>query len=326
MGREFSRRAALRALAGSFAALTVTSARAADKLRVGKAVVENIGFIPLDVGLKYGLFEKQGLEIEAINFTGGAKVAQAVAAGAVDISLSGGPDMAYAAKGAPQIAIATISASPAFMGISVGKESPARTIDDLKGKRIGVTSNGSLTFWLAEELNRVKGWTNEQDRALPTAIGGSATSAFAALKAGQIDASIGSTQAGYQLEEQQQGRLLLNISEYVTRLELFVTFASTTIIQQNPDAVRRFLKGWYETVAFMKSHKAETMQVSSEVIGFSLAIADRSYDSLISQYSTDGRFEPKAVDKLVSSFVDLKLVDNPADIAKFYTEEFLPKG
>jgi len=326
MRTELSRRAALAAFAGSFAALTITQARAADRLRVGKAVVENIGFIPLDVGMKYGLFAKEGLEIEAINFSGGAKVAQAVAAGAIDISLSGGPDMAYAAKGAPQIAIATITASPAFMGISVGKESTSRAIDDLKGKRIGVTSNGSLTFWLAEELNRVKGWTNEQDRVLPIAVGGSPTSAFAALKAGQIDASIGSTQAGYQLEEQHEGRLLLNISEYVTRLELFVIFASTTIIAQNPDAVRRFLKGWYATVAFMKSHKAETVQVASDVIGFSLAIADRSYDSLISQYSTDGRFEPKEIDKLVSSFVDLKVVEHPADVAKFYTEEFLPKG
>lgn len=326
MGTELSRRAALAALAGSFAGLAIAPARAADQLRVGKAVPENIGFIPLDVGMKYGLFQREGLEIEEIAFTGGAKLAQAVAAGSIDIALSGGPDMAYAAKGAPQIAIATITASPAFMGISVGKDSTARTIDDLRGKRIGITSNGSLTFWLAEELNRVKGWTSEQDRAVPIAIGGSPTTAFAALRAGQIDASIGSVEAGYQLEEQQQGRLLLNISEYVARLELFVTYASTAIIQQSPDTVRRFLKGWYATVAFMKAHKAETVQVASEVIGFSQAIASRSYDNLMPQYSTDGKFEPKAIDKLVSSFLDLKLVDNPADIAKFYTEEFLPKG
>jgi len=326
MGSMLSRRAALASLATSLAIGRMPSARAAEKLRVGKAVVENIGFIPLDVGMRYGVFQQEGLEIEELNFTGGAKVAQAVAAGAVDISLSGGPDMAYATKGAPQMAIATITASPAFMGISVGAQSTARSIDDLKGKKIGVTSNGSLTYWLVEELSRTKGWTTERDRAVPTVVGGSPTSAFAALKSGAVDASIGSVQQGYQLEERHEGRILLNVSEYVKRLELFVTFASSAIIAQNADAVRRFLKGWYETVAFMKSHRAETVQVSMDVIGLSRSLAERSYDSLIGQFSTDGKFEPNALDKLVASFVDLKLVDSAVDVSKLYTEQFLPKA
>lgn len=321
-----SRRAALTALAGSAALLGMPAAKAAQKLRVGKAVVENFGFIPLDVGMRYDIFEKQGLEIEELNFAGGAKVAQALAAGAVDISLSGGPDMAFTAKGAPEIAIATIASSPAFMGISVGQQSTARGADDLKGRKIGVTSSGSLTYWLVEELNRVKGWTEERDRAIPVAIGGSLTSAFAALKAGAVDASIGSVQVGYQLEEQNAGRLLLSISDYVKNLELFVAFASTTIIQQNPDTVRRFLKGWFEAVRFMKSHKPETERVMIDVIGFSPAIAERSYDSLMSEFSTDGKFEPKALDKLISSFVDLKLLDKSADMSRLYTEEFLPNA
>jgi ABC-type nitrate/sulfonate/bicarbonate transport system substrate-binding protein len=325
MGFVISRRSALTGLAGALAGLGAPAANAAETLRVGKAVSENIGFIPLDVGMKYGLFQKEGLEIEEINFTGGAKVAQAVTAGAIDISLSGGPDMAFAAKGAPQIAIATITASPAFMGISIGSQSTARSADDLKGKKIGVTSPGSLTNWLVNELNRVKGWTEERDRAIPVAVGGAPTTAFAALKSGVVDASVGSVQEGYQLEEQHAGRLLLNISEYVKDLELFVTFASTAIVQQNPGAVRRFLKAWYETVGFMKSHKPETMQVAVEVIGFSPAIAERSYDTLISQFSTDGKFEPKALATLMSSFVDLKLLDKSAAMSKLYTQEFLPK-
>ena len=64
------------------------------------------GYVPLDVGMKYGLFAKQGLEIEEIVFTGGAKLTQALTAGALDIALSGGAEMAFIAKGAPEIAIA----------------------------------------------------------------------------------------------------------------------------------------------------------------------------------------------------------------------------
>src|ERR1700692_2840058 len=99
MGLVISRRAALAALAGALALSGAAVAKAAGNLRVGKAVSENPGYIPLDVGVKYGLFQNEGLEIQKIDFTGGAKLTQAVAAGAVDIALSAGPDMAFTAKG-----------------------------------------------------------------------------------------------------------------------------------------------------------------------------------------------------------------------------------
>lgn len=320
-----TRRDALIAIGSSLAGLGVPTAKAAEKLRVGKAVVEVFSYVPLDVGMKYGIFEKEGLEIEEVNFAGGAKLAQAFAAEAVDIGLSGGPDMAFSAKGAPEIAIATIAASPAFMGISVGNQSTAHSIDDLKGKKLGVTTAGSLTYWLVDELNRAKGWTDDGDRAIPVVIGGAPTAQFAALKTGQIDGSVGGVSTGYQLEESHEGRLLFDVSEYVKELELFVTFASSTIVKQNPDAVRRFLKGWFEAVAFMKSHKAETIEVTSQVIGYSPAVSERLYDTLVSKISTDGRFRPEALDKLRASFIDLKILDKSVDITTLYTEELLPK-
>jgi NitT/TauT family transport system substrate-binding protein len=325
MARQTLRYGLLIAVLSGLAVGHGMSAHAADKLRVGKAVIENAGYIPLDVGMKYGIFAKEGLDIEEINFTGGAKVAQAIAAGAVDIALSAGPDMAFTAKGAPEIAVATIASSPAFMGIAVGAQSPARSADDLRGKKIGVTSVGSLTNWLVDDLNHVKGWTDQRDRAIPVAIGGAPTTVFAALKTGEVDASAGAIQEGYQLEERHAGRLLLPVSDYVPEFELFVTFASTAIIKENPDAVRRFLRGWYQSVAFMKAHRAETVQAMIDVIGYSPAIAGRSYDELITKFSTDGRFEPKPLEMLFTSFVDLKTLDKTVDMSKLYSDEFLPK-
>ena len=161
MDFTISRREALALLSGTAVAISAPKAFAAEKLRVGKAVAQVFGYIPLDIGMKYGFFEKQGLEIEEISFVSGSELAQAVTAGAIDITLSGGPDMAFTAKGAPEIAVATITTSPAFMGIAVGSQSSARTSDDLKGKKIAVTSAGSLTYWLVDELNRVKGWTGD---------------------------------------------------------------------------------------------------------------------------------------------------------------------
>lgn len=325
MALLISRRAALGTLAGSLAALHVPAAKADEKLRVGKAVVENIGFLPVDVGIEAGIFQRQGLEIEVLNFAGGAKIAQAMAAAAVDISLSAGPDMAFVAKGAPEIAIGAIAESPSFMVFCVGSQSTARGIDDLKGKKVGITSPGSLTDWLVDELNRVKGWTDERDRAIKVAIGGATPTAIAALKTGQVDATISARQVGYLFEDQKVGRLLFDCSEYVGSIELNTIFASTTLIQSHPDTVRRFLKGWYEAIDFMKSHKQETVQIGSKVMGDPPAVVDRAYDSLMAKFSIDGKFSRQALETLVASFIQLKSLSGPVDIAKLYTEEFLPK-
>lgn len=320
-----SRRDALAMVAVALTASRVPVARAAEKLRVGKAVAQVFGYIPLDIGMKQGIFAKHGLEIEETAFVSGSQLAQAVTAGAVDITLSGGPDMAFTAKGAPEIAVATITTSAAFMGIAVGADSTARSSSDLKGKKIAVTSPGSLTYWLVDQLNRVKGWTGD-DRAVPIAIGGAPPTQLAAIRTGQVDASIGGLQVGLQLEEQHEGRLLVPISDYVKELELFVTFASTNLVQRNPEALRRFLAGWYESIAFMKSHKAESVRIAAEVLNWSSAVAEECYDRTIAHFSTTGRFEKPALETLRASFIDLKVLDPSADLAKLYTEEFLPKA
>ena len=318
------RHAALLALAGSLATFGAPQADA-ENLRVGKAVLQNFGNMPLDIGIKYGIFQKDGLDIESIVFAGGAKLTQGMVAGQVDIGLSGGAEMAFTAKGSPQLAIATIVDSPGFMGISVSNNSPARTIDDLKGKKIGVTSPGSLTYWLVEELSRAKGWTSEADKATPVVIGGNPAAQYAALRTGSVDATLGGVSVGYQLEVQKEGRLLIPISDYLKDYALFVTYASTSIIKQNPDAVRRFLKGWYESVDYMKSHKAETVALTTQVIGYAPEVSAQLYDHLISTFSTNGKFKKAAVEKVHASMVDLGAIDKPVDMSSLYTEEFLPK-
>lgn len=320
-----SRRTALAMLGGSLAALRAPAAAAAEKLRVGKAVAQVFGYIPLDIGMKSGIFAKHGLEIEETAFVSGSQLAQAITAGAIDITLSGGPDMAFTAKGAPELAVASIATSPVFMGIAVGAQSKARSSDDLKGKKIAVTSQGSLTYWLVDELNRVKGWQGD-DRAQPIAVGGAPPTQLAAIRTGQVDGAIGGLQVGFQLEEQKEGRLLVDISDYVKEIELFVTFAHTDLVKQKPEALRRFLAGWYEAVAYMKSHKAESVKLASEVLNWSPDVTERCYDRTIAHFSTHGKFEKAALEKLRASFIDLKVLDASADIAKLYTEEFLPKA
>jgi hypothetical protein len=63
-----------------------------------------------------------------------------------------------------------------------------------------------------------------------------------------------------------------------------------------------------------------------EVIGFSPAIAERSYDNLMPRFSATGQFEPQALATLQASFADLKSLEKPVAMSTLYTEAFLAKA
>src|SRR3954451_22306040 len=88
------------------ALLTVLGAQAAQaqtKVRVGQPQAGTFQFVPLQVGSEGGIFKKHGVDLEVISFGGGPRVQQAIAASAIDIGIGSGPELAFVAKGAPEI-------------------------------------------------------------------------------------------------------------------------------------------------------------------------------------------------------------------------------
>src|SRR5260370_36775709 len=97
--------------------MLVSPASAIETLRVGKAVPEAFSFVPLDVGMRKGLFAKQGLEIESIAFNGDARMQQAMASDSLDIALGSGPAMAFIVKGAPVKAVAGMARAAPLLAV-----------------------------------------------------------------------------------------------------------------------------------------------------------------------------------------------------------------
>jgi NitT/TauT family transport system substrate-binding protein len=121
---------------------------AAQKIAVGKAVSEAWTFLPLDIGQQYGVFARYGLDLNIISFQGDAKLQQGLVSDSISFGLGGGPGMAFAAKGAPAIAVAAYFGAPRNISIIVDENSPIKTPKDLKGKTIAISTTGSLTAWL----------------------------------------------------------------------------------------------------------------------------------------------------------------------------------
>src|SRR5262249_53414320 len=136
----------------------LTSAHALDGVRIGKAAATTFAFAPIEIGAAQGVWARHGLEITSTAFAGDARMQQAMVANAIAFSLGSGPGMGFLARGVPAKAVAAIANEPLSMGLSIGKNSPLATASDLKGAKVGVATQGSLTFWLTRELSRQMGW------------------------------------------------------------------------------------------------------------------------------------------------------------------------
>jgi NitT/TauT family transport system substrate-binding protein len=300
--------------------LGASSATTADKVRIGKSVSQPFAFAPVEIGMEKGIWAKHGLETEVVIFAGDAKLQQGLVANSVDFGLGSGPAMGFLAKGVPAKAVGALANEPLSMGLIVGPSSAIRTPQDLKGTKIGVTTNGSLTYWLARELSRQMGWGSEGIETVALgAIGGQ----LAGLKLGQVDGIIMSSSQGYGLEEKNEGRLLLEFGTYIKNFHTHVIYASTDMIANKPDQVRRFLAGWKDVIAFMAANKAETVRIARQVTGLDEAIESREYDDVMPMMSRDLRFSPKALDVIAASFPEMGIMAEKPDMRTLYTEEFL---
>ena len=86
---------------------------------------------------------------------------QALTASSLEIGLGSGPGMGFRIKGVPAIAVAAMYGAPSNLALLVPADSPLKSAADLKGKRVGVTTPGSLTDWLVRELSRQQGWGSD---------------------------------------------------------------------------------------------------------------------------------------------------------------------
>jgi ABC-type nitrate/sulfonate/bicarbonate transport system substrate-binding protein len=298
------------------------SAAAQTKIRVGKAQAQTFAFVPADVGVEAGIFKKHGLDVEISNFGGDAKLLQALSADAIDIAMGGGPTFAFIVKGAPMLAVGALADAPGTIMLVVLKDGPVKTEDDLKGRTVSVSTTGSLTYWLGQELSRSHGWGNDGIKIAPL---GSTTAQAAALKTRQIDGVITETSTVFKLEEEGSGRILVRFGERIKDFHVHLIYASKALIDKNPEAVRAYLAGWYETVQYMRDHKDQTVDVAARVSEVSKAVATRNYDELMPIFNLTGRFNPKALDVLSRSFVESGSLPTRPDMSKLYTEQFLPK-
>ena len=157
------------------------------KLSIGVGGKPLFYYLPLTIAERNGYFKAEGLEVEILDFPGGARALQALLGGSVDV-VSGAYEhtISQQAKG-QNIEALILQGKDAgiVLGMSKAKAAQYKSGKDLKGMKIGVTAPGSSTNMFVNVL-LAKDGLKPDDVAI---IGVGATAgAVAIMKRGEIDA------------------------------------------------------------------------------------------------------------------------------------------
>ncbi|HUK60188.1 MAG TPA: ABC transporter substrate-binding protein [Stellaceae bacterium] len=305
----------------TLAALAAVSARADDKLRVGTPEPTAFVFSPVDVGIETGIFKKHGLDAERVDFAGGAKLAQAMSAGAIDVAIATGTDILFVSRGAPERAVAAFGNDLNSLSLIARADDTVKTIDDVKGKTVGVTTSGSFTGWIARQIAIDHGWGPD---GIKFAYLGSMNGIIAGLLAKDVDAVVGTTGQALVMQKEGRARIIVKAGDEIHNFIANMIYASDGMMNQHPEELRRFLAAWFDTMRFIKANKAETIRITQKDTKVPDDIASAIYDAEAPTFFSDGHFDRAKFAVVKQALIDSGQTDKMPPDDQLISEKFLP--
>jgi NitT/TauT family transport system substrate-binding protein len=244
-----ARLAAAFVLAGILAAWQ--PCRAQDQLKVavgGRGIGET--FIT-EVGYKAGLFNRHNLVLDIFYTDGGGETQQAVISNSAQIGTGSGflGAIGVFAKGAPVRIIGGSYTGGNQVFWYVPADSPIKSPQDLEGKTVAYSNNGSSTHAGVLALQK-----HYKLNFKPTPTGNAAATMTAAMS-GQVD--VGWAGAPFGVAELEAGkiRLIMKSSDApeFDKQTSRVIIANAHALKARPELVTRFMRGYRDSLAWIYS-------------------------------------------------------------------------
>jgi NitT/TauT family transport system substrate-binding protein len=251
---------------------------ALEKLRVTYSA---IGGSQSSVWMPYeaGIFRKHGLDVELLYVAGGGRAAQVVQSGEVPIGVfTGGAVVNANVAGGDLVAIAS---SMNVMTFVVMARPEIRRVEDLKGKKVGVSRFGSATdFGLRYAEER---WPVKRQKDFAVIQVGGVSDVFAALKTGALDAAVINVELAI-MARREGLRELADISKLGINFPTSSIVTSRSYIKRNENTVRKFLRGFVEGIHYGKTRREFGVQVMKKYLrNDDSAMVDDLYEIYVRQ-------------------------------------------
>ncbi|MBX3540357.1 MAG: ABC transporter substrate-binding protein [Chelatococcus sp.] len=179
-------RLSLLALAGTALLAVATPVEAQQKLRFGTSGALSNESIAVAVALDKGFYRDAGIEAEIVNFKGGAPAIQALVGKAIELCVCAPEHIIRLRNRRVDASVIVPLDNVTGYALFGPKDGPAKSVVDLKGKKIGITSPGSKTDNLVR-LALSRSGANPDTDAQIIGIGGTAN-IRTALQTGNVEA------------------------------------------------------------------------------------------------------------------------------------------
>ncbi|OGQ83359.1 MAG: hypothetical protein A3F90_07995 [Deltaproteobacteria bacterium RIFCSPLOWO2_12_FULL_60_19] len=288
-------------------------AQGLEKIRIVYAS-RGLPFLSVFVAKEKGFYLKQGLDVDLVQVAPRLAIT-ALAINQVDYSMNIGSTMRAAMRGLPVRAVASSTIAPFFALVSKEK-----SVQDLKGKLLGVTDPGGTNYQVTKLILSHYGLVPLKDVQLLTI--GEEKIILEAMLAGRIAG--GAISPPWPFEAERQGFKILVKAADILQFPFVGPTAHLDKIKNQREQVKRVIRAEVDALRFIRERRQESIELIARIFKMDRDIAQKSYDFTASFFSKDARISPEAVKRLialekeagnikedvdVSQLADLSLVD-----------------
>jgi NitT/TauT family transport system substrate-binding protein len=270
-------------------------------------------FLPPHVGIQAGIFKNHGIDLGLIYTGSGPTAIAALVSGDVQFIELADPSVTTSAlKGS---GVEWVAVSVPKPNLALWVHPSMNSVSELKGKKVGVTTLGSLTALMGQYMLQQAGLDPKKDVQM-IAIGGGLEAQSAFLN-NQVDAIV--TAPDTPLPGQ---KILVNLS---TAFDFPQGGLVTTksFVQKDPQLVQDMVTAFVESIRRFKSDTALTYQIDQkELQRNSLEDAKKEVDGVLNVLVDDVTPNPKGFENELGMLADTEPTAKSAKPTDFFDDRF----
>ena len=205
-----------------------------------------------------GLYKQYGLDVDLVFFRGSTIAINALATKDAHFGAFGASSSVLARLGGMDtVLIAT--ATPGLLFYLVTKKE-IKSGADMRGKKIGASRPGTDSDLAARVAVQKLGLSEKDVNIIAM---GTDTERLSAMGQGVVDATV-VTIGGYVAAQKLGFHSILDLSQANVPYEAASMITTRSLIKENPEMVRRFVKGFVAAIQYARTHREFTLKVLSK--------------------------------------------------------------